>query len=63
MAKTLKTFQSGRGYSKDDWDAVASPPLTDEELAAMRPALEVLPEAFFDAMDERRRAARKAAGL
>jgi uncharacterized protein (DUF4415 family) len=55
MAKTIKTFQPGRGYSKDDWDAVDSPPLTDEELAALRPAKEVLPQAFFDAMDEQRR--------
>jgi uncharacterized protein (DUF4415 family) len=55
MAKTIKTFQPGRGYSKDDWDAVDSPPLTDDELAALRPAKEVLPQAFFDAMDEQRR--------
>lgn len=55
MAKTIKTFQPGRGYSKDDWDAVDSPPLTDEELAALRPAKELLPRAFFDAMDEQRR--------
>lgn len=55
MAKTIKTFQPGRGYSKDDWDAVDSLPLTDEELAALRPAKEVLPQAFFDAMDEQRR--------
>ncbi|MDR7143534.1 BrnA antitoxin family protein [Rhizobium sp. BE258] len=55
MAKIIKTFQPGRGYSKDDWDAVDSPPLTDEELAALRPAKEVLPQAFFDAMDEQRR--------
>lgn len=55
MAKTIKTFQPGRGYSKEDWDAVDSPPLTDEDLAAMRPAQDVLPKAFFDAMDELKR--------
>ena len=30
--------------SKEDWDAVDSPPLTDEQLARMRPATEVVPE-------------------
>lgn len=39
-----KEFQPGRGYSKEDWDAVDSPPLTKEELASMRPFREVFPE-------------------
>jgi uncharacterized protein (DUF4415 family) len=30
--------------SQEDWDAVDSPPLTDEQLAAMRPAIEVVPD-------------------
>ena len=30
--------------SQDDWDSVDVPELTDEELARMRPAVEVLPE-------------------
>jgi uncharacterized protein (DUF4415 family) len=51
----LKEFQPGRGYTKEDWDAVDSPELTDEELARMRPAREVLPPKFFDALDEMRR--------
>ena len=57
MTTTHKTkeFQPGRGYSKEDWDAVDSPELTDEELAAMRPAREVLPPAFFEAIEEMRR--------
>jgi uncharacterized protein (DUF4415 family) len=50
-----KEFQSGNGYSKEDWDAVDSPELTDEELASARPAAEVLPNAFFDHVDEVRR--------
>ena len=37
-------FRAGRGYTKEDWDSVDSPPLTDEELASMRPFREVLPE-------------------
>jgi uncharacterized protein (DUF4415 family) len=39
-----KEFQPGRGYTKEDWDAVDSPPLTKEELASMRPFREVFPE-------------------
>lgn len=42
--KTLTEFQLGRGYTKEDWDAVDSPPLTKEELASMRPFREVYPE-------------------
>ncbi|MGX5719432.1 BrnA antitoxin family protein [Shinella zoogloeoides] len=57
MAKTAKltTFQSGQGFSKEDWDAVDSPELTDAELAKMRPAKEILPPAFFEAMEEHRK--------
>jgi len=36
--------------SQSDWDAINSPALTDDELASMRPAREVLPESFFKAM-------------
>jgi uncharacterized protein (DUF4415 family) len=52
--KRLKEFEPGRGYSKENCDAVDSPELTDEELASMRPAREVLPPAFFDALPRRR---------
>jgi hypothetical protein len=45
---TQKEFKPGRGYSREDWDAIDSPELTDEELARMRPARDVLPKAFFD---------------
>ena len=54
--KLQTEFQEGRGYSKEDWDSVDSPPLTDEELARMRPAREVLPPEFIEAMDAARRA-------
>jgi uncharacterized protein (DUF4415 family) len=54
--KLLKKFVEGRGYTKEDWDAVESPELTDEELARSRPAREVLPPEFFRAIDEARRA-------
>jgi len=54
-SKKIKEFQEGRGYSKEDWDAIDSPPLTDEEISQMRPAREVMPDAFFAAMKEAKR--------
>lgn len=51
----LKTFEPDRGYTKEDWDAVDFPELTEEELANMRPAKEVLPPAFFKAIEEHRK--------
>jgi uncharacterized protein (DUF4415 family) len=47
-----KTF--GKGYSKEDWDSVDSPEMTEEELASLRPAKDVLPPEFFAAMSELR---------
>lgn len=45
MAKLLKEFVPGRGYSKADWDEVSdSPEATDEELAQARPFAEVFPD-------------------
>ena len=41
--KTLKKFTPGRGYTKEDWDAVDSPK-TAEEMAQARPFAEVFPE-------------------
>lgn len=58
MSKASKEFAPGRGYSKEQWDAVDSPELTDDELASMRPAREVLPPAFFKALEKRRRGQR-----
>ena len=54
--KASKHFKEDLGFTQEDWDAVDSPELTDEELANMRPATEVLPPEFFDAIDEMRRA-------
>jgi uncharacterized protein (DUF4415 family) len=42
--KLQKEFVPGRGYSKEDWEAVDSPELTDEQLAQGRPFSEVFPE-------------------
>ncbi len=50
-----KGFVEGRGYAKGDWNAVDSPELTDEELANMKPATEVLPAEFFKAVEDTRR--------
>ena len=41
---SIKQFVPGRGYSREDWDAVDSPELTDEQLAQARPFAEVFPE-------------------
>ncbi|MDQ0319553.1 uncharacterized protein (DUF4415 family) [Pararhizobium capsulatum DSM 1112] len=54
-ASDMKTFTTGRGYSRDDWNAIDSPELSDEELANLRPAKDVLPNDFFKAMDEHRK--------
>lgn len=52
--KLLKKFTPGRGYTKEDWDAVDSPEITDEEFARMRPAREVMPPEFFAAIKKAR---------
>ena len=41
---TRSEFTPGRGYAKEDWDAVDSPEATDEQLAQPRPFAEVFPE-------------------
>ncbi len=43
-----KNFETGCGYTKEDWSAVDSSPLTDEELAHLKPAKEVLSASFFN---------------
>ena len=55
MAKFLKEFVPGRGYSKEDWDAVDSPELTDEELAEFRPMKEARPELYAALQEEIRK--------
>lgn len=42
--KIDKEFVPGKGYTKEDWDAVESLPATDEQLAQARPFAEVFPE-------------------
>jgi uncharacterized protein (DUF4415 family) len=49
-----KVFVPGQGYTREDWDAVDSPELTDEEIASLRPAREVLPPELFAALTERK---------
>lgn len=47
--KRLEEFQPGRGYSKEDWDAVSdNPPLTEEEMKQARPFKEVFPDIAED---------------
>jgi uncharacterized protein (DUF4415 family) len=59
MPKRLKKFAPGRGYTKADWHAVSdNPELTDEELAKLRPAREVSPAEFFEALEKRRQGQR-----
>jgi uncharacterized protein (DUF4415 family) len=40
----MKEFVEGRGYTKEDWDDVDSPELTDEQIAQARPFAEVFPD-------------------
>jgi uncharacterized protein (DUF4415 family) len=40
-----KSFEPGRGYTEEDWVAVDSPQLTDEQLAGAKPFGEALPDA------------------
>lgn len=40
---TKAKFEPGHGYDKADWDAVESPPLTDEELAQAKSFADVFP--------------------
>lgn len=45
MAKRLKTFEPGHGFSKEDWDEVAdNPEWTAEDFAKARPFAEVFPD-------------------
>src|SRR5258708_9818783 len=40
----MKSAKKPAHISQKDWDAVDFPPLTDEQLARMRPAREVFPD-------------------
>lgn len=44
MGKVQKKFKPGQGYTKQDWDDVQSPELTDEQMAKAKPFAEVFPE-------------------
>lgn len=47
MAKLLKEFEPGHGFSQEDWDEVSdNPELTDEQIAGLRPMKEALPELY-----------------
>ncbi|WP_413154837.1 hypothetical protein [Bartonella sp. cb54] len=54
-----KTFKDVHSYTKEDSEAVNSPPLTDEELARLKPAKEVLPASFFKYIEEKRHKCRR----
>jgi uncharacterized protein (DUF4415 family) len=55
MPKLLKEFEPGHGFSKEDWDAVDSPELTDEEIAGLRPMKEALPDLYAALQEEIRK--------
>ena len=40
----VKAFEPRHGYTQQDWDEVDSPPLTEAEIASMRPFAEAHPE-------------------
>ena len=43
--QTQKEFQPGRGYAREDWDAVSdNPPLTEKEMKQARPFKDAFPE-------------------
>jgi len=45
MNKPQKQFKPGRGYTREDWDAVSdNPRVTKAEAARMKPFREALPE-------------------
>ena len=54
MTNRSKEFVPGQGYTREDWDAVDSPELTDGEIASLRPAREVLPPELYEALTKRK---------
>lgn len=58
LYQTIPEYKEGLGISREDWDAVDNPPLTQQELANMRPIEEVLPwlhEAALKAKEDKRK--------
>ncbi|PYE22594.1 uncharacterized DUF497 family protein [Rhizobium sp. PP-CC-3A-592] len=53
--RTKAQFEPNRMYTEEDWKAIDSPQLTDQELSNMRPAKEVLPSSFFEGVKAARR--------
>ncbi|MDD9330987.1 MAG: hypothetical protein PV353_11715 [Bartonella sp.] len=47
-----KNFVIRCGYTKEDWDTVDFPSLTDEEFTHLKPAKDVLPLSFFKYVTE-----------
>jgi len=43
----MKKVRKPDHISQEDWDAIDFPPLTDEQLARLRPAREVFPDLKF----------------
>ena len=50
----MREVKKPGNISQEDWDSVDSPPLTDEQLARMRPAKQILPEDVYNALVRRR---------
>ena len=44
MGKLQKKYKPGQGYTRQDWEDVQSPELTDEQMARAKPFGEVFPE-------------------
>jgi uncharacterized protein (DUF4415 family) len=44
MDKRQRTFKSGRGYTKKDWDDVHSPELSEDQIAKAKPFAVALPQ-------------------
>lgn len=53
MPAISKAEATPPAYTQEDWDAVDSPELTDEELAQLRPARDVLPPEVYAALPSR----------
>jgi uncharacterized protein (DUF4415 family) len=55
------SYEQNPGYGQEDWDEVSdNPELTDEELADLRPASEVLPRELYEALKQKARGPQKA---
>lgn len=52
---TLTEFVPGRGYTKEEWDELDIPEITDEQWKNFRPASEVLPPELYYALVDMQR--------